>query len=207
MELDFSELTERFAKSLIYVVGSARGGSTFANRVIGVHPDLLYVGWNDKTFSNIWPQIGSLSDEELRRRLFRPAEDSNVSIPIEHLDTGSRRRWNLHVERVLRSRNLREIFCLRGIFYWLTHAPEQSLSGMRGWCIKANTWEGVDTLKQAIPEAKIVFVIRDPRSTALSFAKVYARRRQEHFADHDVIRGTMNWLRNATEFAVRLNRY
>jgi hypothetical protein len=52
-----------------------------------------------------------------------------------------------------------------------------------------------------------VFVIRDPRSTALSFAKVYARRRQEHFADHDVIRGTMNWLRNATEFAVRLNRY
>ena len=39
------------------------------------------------------------------------------------------------------------------------------------------------TLKQAIPEAKIVFVIRDPRSTALSFAKVYARRREEHFAD------------------------
>ena len=82
MTLDFSELTEQFARQLIYVVGSARGGSTFANRVIGVHPDLLYVEWNDKTFSNIWPHIDALSDEELRRRLFRPAEGS-TDVPID----------------------------------------------------------------------------------------------------------------------------
>lgn len=207
MQLDFSELTEQFARTLIYVVGSARGGSTFANRAIGLHPDLLYVDWNDKTFANIWPHIDTLSDEELRRRLFRSSEDSNASIPVEHIDGETLRRWNRHVEHVFRSRNLREIFCLRGIFYWLTYAPGQSPSELRGWCIKANTWEGVDHLKKAIPEAQLVFVLRDPRSTALSFAKVYARRRQEHFADHDLIRGTFNWLRNATEFAIRLNRY
>ena len=205
--IDFNELSEQFAKKLIYVVGSARGGSTFATRVIGVHPDLLYVEWNDKTFSNVWPQIDTLNDEELRRRLFRPSEDSTAAIPIEHIDRETLHRWNEHVERVFRARNLRAIFCLRGIFYWLTQAPKQRHANLQGWCIKTNTWEGVDLLKQAIPEAQIVFVVRDPRSTALSFAKVYSRRRQEFFADHDLLRGTFNWLRNVTEFGIRLNRY
>ena len=207
MALDFSELTEQFARRLIYVVGSARGGSTFTNRVIGVHPSLLYVGWNDKTFSNIWPQIGSLSDEQLRLHLLHHPRGWSGKRWEDHLDAETLHRWHLHVEHVCHARSLRDIFCLRGIFYWLTQADAQPLSRVRGWCIKANTWEGVDELKRAIPEAQIVFVIRDPRSTALSFAKVYARRRQEHFADHDLVRGTMNWLRNATEFAVRLNRY
>lgn len=207
MALDFDQVSEQFARMLIYVVGSARGGSTFANRVIGCRPDLLYVEWNDKTFSEVWPKIDALSNEELQDRLFSPSGDSGVAIPVAHIDRDILRRWNLHVDQVFRTRDLRRIFCLRGIFYWLTQAAAQPLDKLKGWCIKANTWEGVDELKQAIPEAKLVFVLRDPRSTALSFAKVYSRRRQESFSEHDLLRGAFNWLRNATEFAVRLNRY
>jgi hypothetical protein len=207
MTLNFDEISEQFARTLIYVVGSARGGSTFANRVIGCHPDLLYVEWNDKTFSDIWPHIQTLNDEELRDRLFHPSRDSNVAIAMTHIDRDTLRHWNEHVTQACRTRNLRTIFCLRGMFYWLTHVPAQPLDKLKGWCIKANTWEGVDDLKHAIPEARLVFVLRDPRSTALSFAKVYSRRRQESFADHDLLRGAFNWLRNATEFAIRLNRY
>jgi hypothetical protein len=205
--LDFAELSEQFARRLIYVVGSARGGSTFANRVIGLHPSLLYVEWNDKTFSDIWPLIGTLSDEELRRRLFSPSKHSDVRISLEHLDPETRLKWDQHVEHALAERDLRGIVCLRGLFYWMSQAPHLCIGDISGWCIKANTWQGVDLLKRAIPEARLVFVLRDPRSTSLSFAKVYARRRQEFFADHDLLRGSFDWLRNATEFAIRLSRY
>src|SRR5262245_28918388 len=93
MAFDFSELTEQFARTLIYVVGSARGGSTFANRVVGAHPNLLYVGWNDKTFSNIWPQIGSLSDEQLRQHLLHLPRSWNSSRWEEQIDAEILRRW------------------------------------------------------------------------------------------------------------------
>jgi hypothetical protein len=73
--------------------------------------------------------------------------------------------------------------------------------------LKANTWEGVDLVKQAMPEARLIFVERDPRSTALSHAKVEARRRREQFTDADLVKGALSWLRNAAEFAVRLRRY
>src|SRR5688572_9136557 len=109
---DFGVLTDWFSKNLIYVVGSARGGSTFANRVIGMHPSLLYVRWNDKTFSNIWPQIATLSDDELRRRLFRKAPDPNDPGLIVPCDAQTQRQWNLHVERILRTRSLPDIFAL-----------------------------------------------------------------------------------------------
>lgn len=206
-KLDFAELSERFAKTLIYVVGSARGGSTFANRVIGLHPNLLYVEWNDKTFSDIWPHIDTLSNAELHRRLFSPSKNSAAPTLLGHIDDETLRHWNQHVDRVLGTRDLRGIFCLRGLFYWMSHVPGLPISQLSGWCIKANAWQGVDRLRRAIPEARLVFVLRDPRSTALSFAKVYARRRKELFADHDLLRGTFNWLRNATEFAIRLNRH
>src|SRR5262245_43738552 len=207
MSLNFDDLTNEFAHKLIYVVGSARGGSTFANKVIGLHPNLLYVGWNDKTFTDIWPHIDSLSDDELRSHLLHLPGDWDCSLWERLLDADTLRRWNLHVERVCQSRGLRDIFCFRGIFYWMTQANAQPLSTLQAWCIKANTWAGVDELKQAIPETRVIFVVRDPRSTTLSFAKVYARRRLEHFNDHDLIRGSLNWLRNATEFAIRLRRH
>ena len=207
ISLNFEGLTDEFAHKLIYVVGSARGGSTFANRVIGLHPNLLYVGWNDKTFTDIWPHIDSLSDDELRSHLLHLPGDSSRSGWERLLDPDTLRHWNLHVERVCQTRSLRDIFCLRGIFYWLTQANAKPLSTLQGWCIKANTWQGVDELKKAIPETRVIFVVRDPRSTALSFAKVYARRRLEHFNDDDIIHGSLNWLRNATEFAVRLRRH
>ena len=184
-----------------------RGGSTFANRAIGIHPGLLYVGWNDKTFTDIWPHIERLSDDALRRHLLHLPRDWSGSRWESLLDADTLRRWNLHVEQVCKRRSLRDIFCLRGIFYWLTQANAQSVSTFQGWCIKANTWEGVDELRKAIPEARLVFVVRDPRSTSLSFAKVHARRRLEQFTDRDLIRGSLNWLRNATEFAIRLRRH
>ena len=45
--------------------------------------------------------------------------------------------------------------------------------------MKTNTWVGIDLLKRAIPELRLIFLQRDPRSTALSQAKVEARRRRE----------------------------
>jgi hypothetical protein len=206
-EMDFLELTHRFASKLIYVVGNARGGSTFANTVFGTHPRLLEVRWNDKFFSDIWPNLSRLTDDALRQKLLRQPKYYSDERAAAQIGAENVRRLEAHVKSVCQKRDLPQLFCLQGILFWIMRGAKPPLEEIDGWCLKANTWEGVDLVKQAMPEARLIFVERDPRSTALSHAKVEARRRREQFTDADLVKGALSWLRNAAEFAVRLRRY
>jgi hypothetical protein len=204
-DLDFQALSEHFAERLIYVVGNARGGSTFTNSAVGIHPKILCVEWNDITFAEIWPHIGKLNETELREKLLRP-KHYREPVAAENIGEANLRRWQAHVQSVCQSRDLRSLFCLQGLLFWIMQGAPR-LEDCAAWCVKTNTWEGVDTLKQAMPRTRIIFVERDPRANSLSFAKVYARDRREAFSDPDLTRGALDWLRNAVEFAARLNRY
>ena len=205
--MNFEELTHKFAGQLIYVVGNARGGSTFANTVFGTHPRLLEVRWNDKFFSDIWPILSRLTDDELRQKLLRQPKYYSEARAVGQIGAENVKRLDAHVRSACHKRDLRQLFCLQGILYWIMRGAKPCLEEIDGWCLKANTWKGVDLVKRAIPEAQLIFVERDPRSTALSHAKVEARRRREQFTDADLVKGALSWLRNAAEFAVRLQRY
>ena len=205
--LDFDNLTDQFARKLIYLVGNARGGSTFTRRAISIHPQILEVRWNDKTFSDIWPKLRTLSDDRLCAMVLDEPRVYNPAVAAEKIGDENANRFVSHVEQVCRRRDLRSFLCLRGILSWIMDGAGRSSEDFLRWCLKANTWQGVDAVKTAIPEARLVFVQRDPRSTSLSFAKVYARDRGESFDNRDVVRGAMSWLRNATEFGICLDRY
>jgi hypothetical protein len=192
-EWDFDRLTGEFAGRLIYFVGNARGGSTFGNAAVSIHRDLLEVRWNDRTFVEIWP--------------FRNAGYYDEGKAMEVLGPDGVRRLHAHVETLCRTRNLRDVLCFFGILYWLMHAPHTKLSSLRGWCFKANTWQGIDLVKETIPGARLLVIERDPRSTVLSMAKVLARNDKRTIGDADLVRGAMDWLRNATEFADCLSRH
>jgi hypothetical protein len=203
--LDFEALTDHLAKTLIYVIGNARGGSTFANSAIGIHPKVLCVEWNDKTFSDLWFKQDRIDDRALSAQLLKPGKHFDPEIVRAAIGEDNAARWSAHVERVSRTRDLKHLFCIQGLLFWIMSGMKTPLTDFQAWCVKANTWEGFFEIKRHLPATKVVFVERDPRSTSLSLAKVYARQRQEDFADQDVVRGAMDWLRNATEFAVRLH--
>jgi hypothetical protein len=207
--LDFEALSEHLAERLIYVVGNARGGSTFTNSAIGIHPKILCVGWNNIVFGRPLSQLESLESEELRRKILRPETGKHYdeSMALLHIGATNLASWNTYVDKVCSSRDLRQLVCLQGLLYWIMHRPTGDLKDCSAWCIKDNSWAGIEPLKRIMPSTRLVFVQRDPRSTALSFAKVYARARREHFNDRDIVRGALNWLRNAVEFAGRLDRY
>ena len=205
--LDFDALTDHLASSLIYVIGNARGGSTFANSAIGSHPKVLCVEWNDKTFSDVWFKRDQIDNRALSAQLLKPGKHFDPAIIRAAIGEENLARWNAHVDRVCRSRDLKYLFCIQGLLYWIMTGAKSPLHDFKAWCVKANTWEGFFELRRQLPATKVVFVERDPRSTSLSLAKVYARERRQSFEDQDVVRGAINWLRNATEFAVRLHRY
>jgi hypothetical protein len=207
--LDFEALSEHLAARLIYVVGNARGGSTFTNAAIGIHPEILCVGWNDIVLGKISPRLRSLDPGSLRRCMLRPdtGKHFNEAIAAQRIGEGNLRRWHLHVDRVCRSRDISRLLCLQALLYWIMHQPRADITSCVAWCIKENSWAGIEALKRAMPGARIVFVQRDPRSNSLSFAKVYARARQQRFTDSDLVRGALDWLRNATEFSIRFNRH
>ncbi len=205
--LDFEALTRQFARTLIYVVGNARGGSTFGNAAIGIHPKLMEVRWNDKTFSSFWPNRDSASPEELWQMLLRPPDYYNRERALSRIGEANVSRLEDHVAEICRDRDLGRVFCLQGILFWIMRSDLHAPDALAGWCVKANTWQGVDPIKAALPEARVVFIERDPRSTALSLAKVHARVRETQFEDADVVQGALDWLRNATEFSRLLGRH
>jgi hypothetical protein len=206
--LDFAALGEYLAERLIYVVGNARGGSTFTNSAIGIHPKVLCVGWNNVVFGRLLSQLESLEPAELRRKMLRPETGKHYdeSVALRHIGAANFAAWNAYVNQVCRSRDLRQLVCLQGLLYWIMRPTTADLRDCSAWCIKENSWAGTELLKRIMPKTRVVFVQRDPRSTALSFAKVYARAREEHFNDGDITRAALDWLRNAVEFARGLDR-
>ena len=169
---DFDRLTEDFAQRLVYLVGNARGGSTFGNAAVAIHPNLLRcagtIGPSPKSGHRAIPQAmrnGASSSCARRDTMMNPKS-------MRVLGAAGVERLHRHVERLCRVRNLRDILCFSGILFWLMHGAKPDLDQMQGWCIKANTWQGIDLVMQSFPRAKLLIVERDPRSTALSMAKV-----------------------------------
>ena len=187
--------------------GNARGGSTFANAAFGIHPKMMEVRWNDKTFSSFWPKRETFNDNELRQMLLRPPNYYDRELAISRIGEANVRRLEDYVADLCEQRDLGRIFCLQGILFWIMRSDLTPLDELHAWCVKANTWQGVDLVKSELPEARIIFIERDPRSTTLSLAKAHARTRRTQFDAPEIVQGALDWLRNAAEFGLRLKRH
>ena len=111
------------------------------------------------------------------------------------------------IDEIVNRRTLGDTFCLYPLLYHLLLAPADMPAQQRPWCLKDNTWQGAHELKQALPRLKLVVVMRDPRSVALSMAKASARETGRPPGTAELVRAGFDWLTNSVHFADLLDTY
>ena len=47
-QINFDKIFKIFSNKLVFVIGNARGGSTFTNAIIGIHDEIFEIRWNAK---------------------------------------------------------------------------------------------------------------------------------------------------------------
>ena len=184
---------------------SPRGGSTFANDAVGIHPNILMVRWNDKTLAKVWPRR-KLPDAEFRQLVLREPTYWNPDAAAKILSPNDFYNLKSLIDRVCERRQIGEMFCLHGLLYWVMVNPAFDLDSMRYWVVKTNTLENIYLIGRALPKLRFIMIQRDPRPVSLSLAKVFANRGR--FDNDHVVRGVVDWSRQASRcasFMVKMN--
>ena len=186
-----------FRRHLLLVASSPRGGSTFTAEVIGRHPDILHIPWNDKVLHQLWP-ARNIPIPEFRDKLLREPTYFDQSILEARLGSEKFVELEKLILSICTHRKILDLISFQGLLYWLKSCDGAKLNRYKYWIIKTNTFRNVDQLVRERRTTRLVFLQRDPRSVALSLAKVRAKR--QRFEDLDVLVGSVDWVRQFVGF-------
>jgi hypothetical protein len=192
---------------LIYIVGSARGGTSVTKDVIGAHDNVISFHGPTHFLNHPWRHRNRL-DARLWNIVFWLPGSLRRAEVRDSLEPEARATFIRHVNQLLARRDFRELYQL----YPLTRAldPEESRDpkDMVAWLDKGNDFWGVDLLPRHFPQARFVFVVRDPRGSVASLAKRMADDRPDtdlKVEPRDVIVSAIYW-RNLVQQELRFAR-
>ena len=198
VSIDFNSVYEKFFSCPVLLSSSPRGGSTFANAAIGVHPDILCVNWNDKLLHNLWAKR-HYSDTNFRKLILREPHYFNRERATQILGHENLTSLEKLIEGICLTKDFASLYCLHGILYWVMSAMPIPVEQIKYWLCKANTFKNMDLVLSKLPNSKFIIVQRDPRPTALSLSKVKANRK--HISNEDVLISAVDWSRQAMGYA------
>ena len=153
MLLDFERIHQKFAHCAVLLSSSPRGGSTFANEAIGIHPEILRVRWNDKTLHRTWNRR-RINSAEFRSLLLREPNYFNRESATSILGPQNLASLDKYVDSICSRRKLEEIYCLHGILYWIMTGMELPLDQMKCWINKTNTFGNMSELRSMLPSCR-----------------------------------------------------
>jgi hypothetical protein len=193
---------------LIYVTGSARGGTTLTSRIISLQPRVVTWVSPSHFLNHVWRYRKRIHSRLWEHLLWKP-KYLRRSIVRDSLPEERRRAYLKLINRAVLEKDLHDLYRL----YPLTKAldPEETRdpASFLAWLDKGNDFWGVDQLPKAFPKGRFVFVVRDPRGTIASLAKRMARRRADTeftLRPSDVIESAIYWrnlVRQQLRFAKR----
>ena len=155
MVLDFQSIHRKFSNCAVLLSSGPRGGSTFANSAIGIHPEILGVTWNDKTLHRTWNKRNA-NNTTFRSLLLREPDYYDRESAIKILGSQNLELFERYVDIICSRRKLDEIYCLHGILYWIMSGMKMPLDEMKFWITKANTFRNMLALQQALPLCRFV---------------------------------------------------
>ncbi len=162
---------------LIFVVGPAHSGTSLVTRSLLAHPDIVPSFRQESLFfEHIW-RYRDRVDDFLFRRLVRALLLPPVAALADEKGTdGDRKRILTRLTReAIRDRSLTDIYKLYPVFSALLGARSKRINEGKRWLDKSTTWRGVRLVGEHFPDARMLFVFRDPRDTVLSQARRLAR--------------------------------
>lgn len=195
---ELGSLSEGALDHFIYIVGSARGGTSVLLDAIGVHDEILALPGMTHFMNQVW-RYRKKVHMRLLRQIFRlPGFYDEVGV-VKSLEEAKGRKLRRYIDEAMDSRDLKKMWQIYPVVYGLDKRNQKSPIEIRGWADKANDFYGVSRVARAFPEQKFVFIVRDPRGAVSSLAKRMAVKVEHTFEveidNAKVIETAISWRR------------
>jgi hypothetical protein len=192
---------------LIYVVGTARGGTTLLGACLGLHHGVLGLPENSNFMSQVWRYQHIVDDRLIRVLLAQPyyykREEALADLPSQARD-----KVTAYLTAVVARRDLFGMYTLYPLVHGLLTGGADCAERVLAWSDKATDTRGLGALGRVFPELKVVFLTRDPRGAVASLA-IRSARREARDADADrldlVLEQAIHW-RRVTQDMLRFRR-
>ena len=160
-------IPEEVLDRLVYFVGSTRSGTTIISRSFFMSDRVFTFPTFTQFTHNVWKHRNKV-DARMLRRIFRMPKFYHELRVFKSLDDQTRARFEREVQGAFATKHFGRLFKIYPRHYALD--PDCVKNGARAlcWSDKANDIEGLFDIPRYMPQAKVVFVIRDPRATIAS---------------------------------------
>lgn len=192
---------------LIYVVGSARGGTSVTKEVIGAHDNVISFHGPTHFLNHPWRHRRRLEPRLWNVVFWLPATVRRAQVR-DSLPSDRRAAYIRHVNATLARRDFRELYQLYPLTRALDPDEPRAPEDVVAWLDKGNDFWGVELIARHFPQAKFVFVVRDPRGSVASLAKRMADDRPDtvlRVEPRDVVASAIYW-RNLAQQELRFAR-
>lgn|GEM_PF-2019756 len=158
---------------LIYVVGSARGGTSITQAILAQHDSVIAMRGPSSFLNHVWRYRNKVHERLWRQLLWTPGYLRRA--PVRDSLKGNRRDAFIKLINVAVSeKKLRDVYRLYPLVRALDPDESRDPGAMKAWLDKGNDFWGVRLLPEAFPQGRFVFVMRDPRGAVASLSKRFA---------------------------------
>ncbi len=163
-------LSEPTLARLVYIVGTARGGTTLFHRMLGINDQILTFPGPSHFINHVWAHRNKVHNR-LLIEIFRMPSFYEEETVVKSFGSEGLNQLQQFINKCLTSRNLRLMWQLYPIIYTLNRHPTLPVSDVKCWVDKTTNCTSLNIISTHFPQAKFLFVIRDPRSAVTSLAQ------------------------------------
>jgi len=185
---------------LIYIIGSARGGTSVLFDALGVHDEILALPGMTHFMNQVWRYRNKVH-MRLLRQIFRMPGFYDEQGVAQSLEEEKGRKLGQYIDQALDSHDLKKMWQIYPVVYGLDKRNSKDPRKIIAWADKANDFYGVSRVARAFPKGKFIFILRDPRGAVASLAKRMAVKAEHTFEvrinNAEVIEAAISWRRMA----------
>lgn len=154
---------------LVYLVGPARGGTSVIHAAMDANPAALVLPGVTHFLQQVW-RYRNVVHDRLLRQIIQLGQAWDQEAIQARLDPAQNAEFRRIVNAAFAAKDMRSLYHLLPIAYALSPAFAKPPSQITCWHDKSNDWRHLGVLSRAFPQARFIFVVRDPRSVVLSGA-------------------------------------
>jgi len=181
--------------NLIYLVGSARGGTSILFKAISTNPKIYGLPSVSHFYSNVWR-----SRRCMHERLFSLVYKSLVSWfdikkSTEGLSENNKNKINSMIAKAIKNKDFSMLYKMYPVISFLIDRLDNpSIKNTTSWMDKSNDWRGLYKINKSFKNSKFIFIVRDPRSVVLSSSKRQSKKEYASNVDNqNIINQAVGW--------------
>lgn len=180
--------------NLIYLVGSARGGTSILFRSLSIHPEIYRLPAISHFYSNVWR-----SRRCMHKRLFSKVYKSllwfDVSKATKDLSGKNKDQINSMLRKAIKNKDFSMLYKMYPIVSFLIDRNnDPTIEKSSCWADKSNDWRGLYKINKSFPKSKFIFIVRDPRAVVLSSATRQSKKDgMTNFDSRNIINQAVDW--------------